>query len=574
MASLGATGHSAESIGADPSQIVFASMGLRLGDHLDVISVDRRGVPRRVRDLGPAREAVLSADGRSIAYLVQPEPRNSLHELWLMSSDGSGRRRIAGGLDPYGDLTWSPDGRYVTVSVLGPELAVVRISDGSVTRIARAVDATWSPDGSMIAWSNGALVSDWGVFTSRPDGTERRQIGRGFSPAWSPRGDHVAFLGGRRASQIFLADARSGREPRQLTRGKRPVTHLAWSRDGRRLAFMRYSRDQYELSLGDVWVIDLRSAGEQQRSRPLPYAHGPSWSPDGHWLAVPAGGRVPLRIVSTTGMLRARSSDEWPWRFPTGRANWLSNGRLLIATTVRTDDREIVLLDLANGARRALTANRTADFDPASSPDGRQIVYAALRGGRAHLYLARTDGRGERPIETGDVAVGGSPEWSPTGGEIAFVGARGRVYGIYIVPASGGQGRLLVRHGREPAWSPDGKLLAYQRLAGIEVITRRGTGRRAVGGFREPTWSPDGSTIAFQKPAAYDRNAIYVMNADDGSDVRLVAEHGLNPAWSPHSSKLVFTTGTAIWTVNADGTGLKLLVSGRGANEHPHWVPS
>lgn len=252
-ASVGATGRSVESIAADPSRVVFASMGPRLGDHLDLISVDRRGVPRRVRDLGPAREAVLSPDRRSIAYLIQPEPRNSLHELWLVNSDGSGRRRVVGGLDPLGELTWSPGGDYVTVSVLGPALAVVRISDGSVVRIAGAADATWAPEGSMIAWSNGPLASTQGVFASRPDGTEQRQIGRGSSPAWSPRGDQVAFLSGSDASQIFLVDAGGGREPRQLTHGRRSATHLVWSPDGGRLAFMRFSRDEYELALGDVW---------------------------------------------------------------------------------------------------------------------------------------------------------------------------------------------------------------------------------------------------------------------------------------------------------------------------------
>jgi TolB protein len=59
-----------------------------------------------------------------------------------------------------------------------------------------------------------------------------------------------------------------------------------------------------------------------------------------------------------------------------------------------------------------------------------------------------------------------------------------------------------------------------------------------------------------------------VMNAD-GSGIRLLALHGSHPSWSPDGRKLAFRQGSAIWTVNVDGSNRRRLALGNS----PAWSP-
>ncbi len=86
-----------------------------------------------------------------------------------------------------------------------------------------------------------------------------------------------------------------------------------------------------------------------------------------------------------------------------------------------------------------------------------------------------------------------------------------------------------------------------------------------------PAWSPDGKLIAFLKT-----DGVYVANSDL-SNPRLVCkpEEGLwvagLPSWSPDSKKLAYgTSNGAIYTVNLDGSGMKK-ISGPGNDSNPAW---
>jgi Tol biopolymer transport system component len=74
-----------------------------------------------------------------------------------------------------------------------------------------------------------------------------------------------------------------------------------------------------------------------------------------------------------------------------------------------------------------------------------------------------------------------------------------------------------------------------------------------------PSWSPDGEKIAFASER--DGGGIYVMNADDGSDVTRLTTEGVDPSWSPDGEKIAFTSFrdaddesefNAIYVMNAD----------------------
>ena len=89
------------------------------------------------------------------------------------------------------------------------------------------------------------------------------------------------------------------------------------------------------------------------------------------------------------------------------------------------------------------------------------IVYASDRAGdgQLDLWLQRT--AGGRPIRlTDDPADDREPDFSPDGSLIVFRSNRAGG-GVYVMPTSGGDARLVAEKGRRPRFSPDGRRVAY-----------------------------------------------------------------------------------------------------------------
>jgi Tol biopolymer transport system component len=168
-------------------------------------------------------------------------------QIALLDVDGSNLRMLTNGSDSSGFPAFSPDGEHIVYRVLGKEngLRVVKLEDGSVTTLTDGWDnfPAWSPRGDLIAFTRYDNDS-FEIYTIRPDGTELRQLtytgGTDAHTVWSPDGEWLAFVSSRRGwkdeimlrgpqtyGEIFIMRA-DGSEQIQLTDNQWEELTIAW----------------------------------------------------------------------------------------------------------------------------------------------------------------------------------------------------------------------------------------------------------------------------------------------------------------------------------------------------------
>lgn len=236
--------------------------------------------------------------------------------------------------------------------------------------------------------------------------------------------------------------------------------------------------------------------------------------------------------------------------------DWSPDGRLIAFAssrepggiyTIRPDGSELSLLVPGDAS------------DPDWSPDGRLIAFVGEDG----VYVAGRDGRAPKLVVRGfgarlpiSVPTLSTPTWAPDGRKLAFVKLHADFSSaIYLVELDGGQPRRLLplhrgavgdanpgsplaRSERDPAWSPEGRRIAFRAGDGSLVVASVDDGRRRIlddFGAYEPAWSPDGSQIAYQC-----EGALCVGPAEGPAQRRRLAGDGGDPSWAPDSRRVVF----------------------------------
>jgi TolB protein len=166
---------------------------------------------------------------------------------------------------------------------------------------------------------------------------------------------------------------------------------------------------------------------------------------------------------------------------------------------------------------------------------------------------------------------------------------------IYMIAADGRSERMLAGGAEDPAWSPDGRRIAFtkydyasgtvvENIYTIEVDGSRQSRLTStapnVGRDTDLAWSPDGRKIALVRTGVNGAGTaapdVYVMNVDGSGQTR-VAAAARDPAWSPDGGKVVFAGDcssrvndcSALYLVNPDGSGRTRLNGAAGLYLNP-----
>ena len=259
------------------------------------------------------------------------------------------------------------------------------------------------------------------------------------------------------------------------------------------------------------------------------------------------------------------------------------------------------------GGLTSLAAGAADEAQPAWSPDGRRVAYTtySLAGDRrSTLRVMNADGSARRRLLQSALS-GQWPAWSRDGTLVAFFHPPGEVRGwltgwsgLVVVDAAG-EGPVLrptggdvARRDRFAVWAPDGRIFFLRsRLGDVFSVRHDGSALTRVttgGGHGAFALAPDGARLAL-----YDHehdhlvlqstsgDATPVVLVDDVS--RYVPSESVRLAWSPDGAAIAFAAssdrtrtpyprGSALYIVNADGSGLSV-VPDTGRVWDPAWRP-
>src|SRR5882724_615046 len=460
-------------------------------------------------------------------------------------------------------IEFSPGGsmRFRIAILIGILLAFATVSGAAEETPLLAHSPTVSK--TQVVFAYGGYL--WSVPREGGDARQLTTGGHEGLPVFSPDGKWIAFTAMYDGNADVFVMPSEGGEPRRLTWHPAADIAVGWTPDGKRILF--HSVREAYADFDRLYTV--ASEGGPAEVLPMWRAEDAWFSPDAtriayvpnevwqtSWKRYRGGQTTPIYIVRLNDLVlekvpRENSNDRHPVWF----------GDIVYFLSDRNGAVTLFAYDTKTKAVKQVVENRGLDFKSLSAgPDA--LVYEQFGG----IYLFDPASGKSRKVDiriAGDLPatrthyekVGGKIQnaaISPAGARAVFE-ARGE---ILTVPGEKGDIRNLTRTPtvaeRDPAWSPDGKSVAYFSEASgdynLEIRDQSGLGEvkkinlgNPPSFFYSPQWSPDGQKIAYSDK----RLNLWYVDLVKGAPVKVDADYyegaSFNVRWAPDSRWLVYT---------------------------------
>jgi len=474
----------------------------------------------------------ISPDGKAIAYCSDQSGSFQVYVKAL--TPGAKENALTFDSQQNFQPAWSPDSQQIAYySKLRGGIWIVAASGGEPRRLTDFGSyPAWSPDGTQIVFQSNPFV-DLGAYARN---------------AISP-------------STLWLVSAKSG-ETRQLTDSNNPIGghgSPAWSPNGKRIAF-----EVDEFNAAAIWTVsandhlDVKCVSGSLQS----HSYGPVYAPDGQSVYYSGGETVSQRRVDPdTGEAIGEPAQFIGIGGPPSfvrRVSFSADGTKIAYSLVRRSE-SISSVPLEQKSATAagppiliVSNSGVRNAFPSFSPDGNRIAFVVCQFSDTgcHIWLTNTDGSNQKQLTTGqgDQLM---PQWFSDMTEIAFVSGPTGNHSYWAINLETKRERVLADLSDDIDYarlSPDDKQIVFNCKRGVINVCKSSlpsgepkqlTFDEELMGF--PEWSPDGKLIAFQRKRGDDSH-IMVMPNEGGTPTQLTFGKGQswNFGWSPKGDKILF----------------------------------
>jgi len=410
-------------------------------------------------------------------------------------------------------------------------------------------DPVLSPDGTQIAFSRRAADNNVDVYVMPAAGGTSHRLTYHPKPdvaaGWSPDGKSILFASNRssftRSYRLYTVPAQGGAEielPFPFAQSG------SFSPNGSRIAYSPWVNNFSWRNYHGGWTSSIRIAriGDARIEEVVPHESSndayPMWSGNNLYFVSERGGTANLFLYElSTKTLRQLTNYE---KYDIKAA---SLGEDAIAFT---QDGRIYLYDLKTGRIRPVSVTLSGDFIGTKrktvnaapwirgfdlSPSGTDVAFAA----RGEILIINVASGQVRNLTQTAGAAERSPVWSPDGKSIAYFSDQTGEYQLNIREVGGGSAarQIAIENNpsfySEPVWSPDSKRIVFSDkrltlwcfdLDDHEPRKIDASVYAGQGGFN-PAWSPDGRWLAYSKTLPNRVRTIFMYSVDGGKSYQL-----------------------------------------------------
>ncbi len=434
----------------------------------------------------------------------------------------------------------------------------------------------FSPDGKTIAFT-GQYDGDFSVYVMSVEGGEPKRLT--YHPAikrtsdrmgpenivmgWHPDGKSILFRSRKEPQDVW--DGRAylvspdGGLPEPLPMKVAGLT--SFSPDAKKVAYCPIFRDfrtwkRYKGGMAqDIWIFDLESHKAEKMTDWVGTDNVPMWYRDRIYFNSDRTGTLNLFCYDTnTGQTRqvtefTEYDVRWPSLGPDGIA--FENGGYVYVLDLPSEEHHKVSVQLASDRHAVRTefiklSDQIHEYE--ISPDGKRAVFSA----RGEVITVPAKEGNTRNLTNSSGSHDKLPAWSPDGKWIAYISDETGEDELYLVSQDGSERVRLTTDGNcrrfGMKWSPNGKKLAFSdknlKLYFID-IDKKETVQIDKSDYTELhdfSWSPDSRYLAYSKRLANGIHALFVYFFDDGQ-IRQITPGYVNdfsPVFDPDGKYLYF----------------------------------